>query len=91
MLQQFRRAIGCDETVPGQAKLILGRLHRGQQWSGSREGYVDQTIVTTDGRQVSKEGMYGSIIIRAAGEYNTQHTNNSGLYASLNMRPGDWK
>ena len=23
----FRRAIGCDETVPGQAKLILGRLH----------------------------------------------------------------
>ena len=27
MLQQFRRAIGCDETVPGQAKLILGRLH----------------------------------------------------------------
>jgi hypothetical protein len=26
MIQQFRRAIGC-ETVRGQAKLMLGRLH----------------------------------------------------------------
>jgi hypothetical protein len=63
MLQQFRQAIRC-ETVRGQAKLILGRLHyvRATMEEADRR-YVGQIIVTTDGHQVSKEDWHGSMII----------------------------
>jgi hypothetical protein len=38
--------------------------------------YVGQTIVTTDGYQVSEEGCHGSMIIQQGG---IPHTNNSGM------------
>ena len=41
------------------------------------EKVVGQTIVTTDGHQVNKEGWHGSMIIQQEG--GIQHTNNSGM------------
>ena len=75
MIQQFRRAIGC-ETVRGQAKLMLGRLHYVRATAEEERRYVGQTIVTTDGHQVSEEGWHGSMIIQQGG---TPHTNNLGM------------
>jgi hypothetical protein len=75
--------IGC-ETVRGQAKLMLGRLHYVRATAEEERRYVGQTIVTTDGHQVSEEGRHGSMIIQQGG---IPQTNNSGMdiIASPNM------
>jgi hypothetical protein len=66
MLQQFRRAIGC-ETVCGQAKLILGRLHyvKATQQRRKQRRYVGQIIVTI--HLLTEEGWHGSMIIQQGG------------------------
>jgi hypothetical protein len=84
-IQQFRQAIGC-ETVRGQAKLMLGRLHYVRATAARKQRmYVGQSIVTTDGHQ-SQRGRSALFNDHTAwGYFAYERFRNGHLqYASLN-------